>query len=120
MADDLRRGRGEQDEGVTVGLFATVFRAFLADGPDIAAVNRVAMAVPKKFHAMFDEPLRRRPPHQPADREAVDHARRGVELAGRRFAGRPLDKRLPAIVEKEKAARRVDAVGLEEIEKTAG
>src|SRR5665213_3059628 len=119
MANDLRRRRGEQDEGVTVGLLATVARAVLADGPDIAAVDGVAMALPEEFHTVVDEPLGPRPPHQPADGEAVDHTCRGVELAGRRSTGRALENRLPAIVEKEEATCRVDAVGLEEIKKTA-
>src|SRR5665213_485295 len=69
---ECRRGRGEENERVTVRLFAIIAATVLADGPDIAAIDSVAVAVPKKIHAMVDDQLRPRSPHQPGNRKAID------------------------------------------------
>ncbi len=106
VADELGARRGEQHEGVAVGLLPVV----APDAPHVAAVGGVAMRVPQEIHAVVDEAVGPGAPHQPGDGEAVNGTRGDVDLAHR------LGSRPAGIVEGEEPAFRVEARRLEEIE----
>ena len=66
---------------------------------------------------MIDDEVGPRPPHQICDRERMDHARRCVKLPRRRAAraGAGRDG-ATFVVEIMKAAKRIEDIGLEEVE----
>ena len=106
VADKPRARGGEENEGMAVGLLATV--PAVTDAPDVAAVLHVAMAVPQKRHAMIDKAVRTGAAHQTGNCEAMDHAGGNVDLADLRFADRTA-----GIVEGKEATRQIEALSLE-------
>src|SRR5688500_1104818 len=75
MADDLGARSREQNEGMAIGLLAVVARTAVADAPEIAAMDRVAMAPPEEVHAVVYERVGAGPPQEAGDGETMDHAR---------------------------------------------
>ncbi len=84
MASDLGGSCGEQHESVAIGLLGVIGGPLVTGGPEVAAVGGVAVAGPQVVHAVVDHGVRTRPAHQLGDGVAVDHSRRGMDLAGSR------------------------------------
>ena len=97
-----------------VTLFGRIDRAVVVDLPEIAAILPIAVLVPQVAHAVVDDLARTRATEQMADGEAVNHARRGVDAAGRIGAA----ERLSLVIEIKEPAGRIDAVKLEEVEQS--
>ncbi len=115
MADDFRARSGEQHEAMAIRELLALARAVVIEGPEIAAVLRVAMALEDGLHPVVDEIARARPPEEMADREAMDHARRRMQRA--HAIG--LD-RMSRVVERMEAAGGIDRFVLEEAEEAIG
>ena len=84
MARGLCARAREENEGMAIGELAGVGGgAARREGPDIAAVGPVAVMAPEAGHAVVDHVVGALHPGQMAEREGVNHAGGGVQLAGR-------------------------------------
>ena len=94
---------------MSVGLLGIV-AGVIVEGPDIAAMRRVAVRVPEIRHAVIDDRVAAGPAEQHADGKAIHGPRRRVDLAQR---ARVSDGQALRI-EDEEAAVRMNQVRLEE------
>src|SRR5579863_2875398 len=117
MAGHLGARRGQEDKGVTIGLFCRVRRTIVADRPIIPSIVRVAVAIPQEVHSVIDNDVGARPTHEIGDRVSMN------DSGGRKEIPRGLASGAIAggcwaslVVEIVKAAKRINDSPLEKRE----